>query len=218
MGSARNPPSEWKRDLMQRECSGSVWRIELETLQATRLAGGLAFPCGIARGADCDLVVSESWRHRLVRLPQKNPALPGTVLDALPGYPGRLSPIDGGGHWLCIFAPRSRLVEFVLSERGYCLDMLRELKPEHWIAPALRSGSSFLEPLQGGAVKQMGILKPWAPSRSYGLLVRLDAQYRPVASFHSRADGSRHGLTSCLQTGARVLVASKGGDAILELA
>ena len=58
----------------------------------------------------------------------------------------------------------------------------------------------------------MGIHKPWSPSRSYGLVVRLDAAMQPVTSFHSRANGTRHGVTSAVETDGRVLVASKGGD------
>ena len=48
----------------------------------------------------------------------------------------------------------------------------------------------------------MGIHKPWSPSRSYGLVVKLDAQLRPVASFHSRANGRRHGVTAVAEVTA----------------
>jgi hypothetical protein len=95
--------------------------------------------------------------------------------------------------------------------------MMREIAREHWIAPTLSSGTSFLEPLQCGGVKTMGMHKPWSPSRSYGLLVRLDRNLRPVASFHSRANGRRHGITSVITRDGRVLVTAKGGNAILEL-
>ena len=61
------------------------------------------------------------------------------------------------------------------------------------------------------------MLKPWAPSRSYGLVARLDRQFRPVMGYHSRADGTRQGVTQCVETTAGLLVASKGGDAILLL-
>jgi len=71
--------------------------------------------------------------------------------------------------------------------------------------------------LQGGGVKQMGVLKPWAPSRSYGLVVKLDAAFAPVKSLHSRADGSRHGTTSALEHEGTLFVASKGGDAVLAI-
>jgi hypothetical protein len=49
------------------------------------------------------------------------------------------------------------------------------------------------------------------------LVVKLDEQLRPVASFHSRANGSRHGITSVAEVGGRVFAASKGGNAILEI-
>jgi hypothetical protein len=106
----------------------------------------------------------------------------------------------------------------VLAEDRYREDMIAEVEREYWIAPTLSSGRVFLEPLQCGSVRTMGIHKPWSPSRSYGLLVRLDAELRPVASWHSRAGGRRHGVTSALALPGRVLVAAKGGDAILEIA
>jgi hypothetical protein len=71
--------------------------------------------------------------------------------------------------------------------------------------------------LQGGALKQLGTLKPWAPTRSYGLLVRLDAALRATESFHSRADGTRHGVTSCIDVGGSLLATSKGGDVIVSI-
>ena len=74
--------------------------------------------------------------------------------------------------------------------------------------PAL-SRSPF-EPTQQGGVKQLGVLKPWSPSRSYGLVARLDAALRPVVSFHSRANGRRHGVTSCLMWDGRLYFAAKG--------
>ena len=46
----------------------------------------------------------------------------------------------------------------------------------------------------------------------------LDRNLRPVASFHSRANGRRHGITSAVEHDGRVLVTSKGGNAILQLA
>ena len=63
----------------------------------------------------------------------------------------------------------------------------------------------------------MGIHKPWSPSRSYGLVVRLDAQLCPVASYHSRANGKRHGITSIAEFAGRTLVTAKGGDVILDI-
>lgn len=216
-GSRRNAPDAWKHDLMERNASGSVWRIDLATGKPACLSDGLAFPYGAALDRSNNLVVAESWRHRLIGLPPDGAARQPALLDQLPGYPARLAPAARGGYWLCVFAPRSRLVEFVLRERDFCEDMFLEVEPDYWIAPALNSGRSFLEPLQGGAIKQLGILKPWAPTRSYGLLIELDENLQPIASFHSRADGERHGVTSCLDLDGRVLVSCKGGDAIVLL-
>jgi hypothetical protein len=64
----------------------------------------------------------------------------------------------------------------------------------------------------------MGISKAWAPSRSYGLLVRLDGEMQPITSYHSRANGTRHGVTSAIEVGGQVYAAARGGDAILDLA
>ena len=215
-GAAGRRPSDWVVDLMEKGASGSVWRIDLAAGWATRLAGDLAFPYGVLADAAGGIVVAESWRHRLVRLPT-NGGAPVPVLARLPGYPARLAPAADGGTWLCLFAPRNRLIEFVLQEDAYRRDMMRDVARPYWIAPALSSGSSFLEPLQCGGVKTMGIHKPWSPSRSHGLLVRLDRNLRPVASFHSRANGRRHGVTSAIERNGRVLVAAKGGNAILSL-
>ena len=214
-GSARHPASDWVVDLMEGSATGSVWRLNLRAGNSVCLARDLAFPYGLLV-AGGDLVIAESWRHRLLRLPLAGGA-PRPVLAKLPGYPARLTPAEGGGAWLTLFAPRNRLIEFVLEEESSRADMVRDVPREFWIAPALSSGASFLEPLQCGGVKTMGIHKPWSPSRSYGLVVRLDAAFRPVASFHSRANGARHGVTSLIEAEGRLLVAAKGGGAILDL-
>ena len=212
-------PTEWARDLMQKGASGSVWALDLRSGERTQLAAGLAFPFGalVPPGGGA-VIVAESWRHRLVRLSLDRSGRPEPVLVNLPGYPARLSPAEDGGAWLALFAPRNRLIEFVLEEDGYRDEMVRDVHPDFWIAPTLNPHRSFLEPLQCGAVRTMGIHKPWAPSRSYGLLVRLDRNLRPIASFHSRSDGLRHGVTSAIASGDSIFVAAKGGNAILRLA
>jgi hypothetical protein len=212
-GSSRNSPSRWQRDLMGREAAGSVWQVSMADGTARKLADRLGFPYG-AVACDGGIVVAESWRHRLLQLGGDG-ATP--VLADLPGYPARIVASAHGGYWLCVFAPRSQLIEFTLREPAYRDRMMRELAPEHWIAPTLSPARSFLEPMQGGALRSHGILKPWSPTRSYGLLVRLDARFRPVASYHSRADGNHHGITSCIEVGSRLLVTSKGGNAILAM-
>jgi hypothetical protein len=215
IGSQQNPPDLWKYDLMQRNASGSVWRVDLVDGAATCLADQLAYPYGLLPAKE-GLIVSESWRNQLLLLAPG--AKPAPQLVDITGYPARLAPTsDGSGAWLAIFAPRSQLIEFVLRETDYRDQMMSDIPDEFWVAPSIHPPHSFLEPLQGGALKQLGILKPWAPSRSYGLVVRLDGAYEPRTSFHSRADGRRHGITSCLEIDGRLVATSKGGDEIVAI-
>jgi Strictosidine synthase len=216
-GSTHHRPSDWVVDLMGKGSGGSVWRIDLETDTETCLARNLAWPNGILVEPDHRLVISESWRHRLLRLSPDGRGTAEPILSKLPGYPARLAPSSDGGAWLSLFAPRNRLIEFVLLENDYRTDMMRDIDRKFWIAPSLSSGDSFLEPLQCGGVRTMGIYKPWAPSRSYGLVVKLDDTLQPTRSFHSRANGKRHGVTSVVESDGRLLAASKGGHAIIGL-
>ncbi len=200
-GSQVNAPEQWQRDLMTLGKSGAIHRWDTMSSTASEISRGLAWPYGLARMDDGAVLVSESWRHRLVRLPpnRKDGGLISpeeTSLAGLPGYPARIIPDGQGGFWLAIFAPRNQLIEFVLRETEYRQRMIASMKPDFWIAPCLRSGGDFREPLQGGGVKQMGVLKPWAPTRSYGLVVHLDKHLEPTASLHSRANGHVHGVTS----------------------
>lgn len=213
VGSERNSAADWARDLLERNATGALWRITPDGV-ARKLAGGLAWPAGLAVLVDGRVAVSEAWRHRLVAI--GSDGAPAVLLDNLPAYPGRIA-VAGDGFWLSLFAPRRQMIEFVLREKSFRRKMMRDIDPELWMAPALSSGRSFREPLQGGAVKQLGVLKPWAPTRSYGLLVRLGATFAPEASFHSRADGNRHGITSAVAHAGRIYVTSKGGNAVIAL-
>ncbi|HCL3953208.1 TPA: hypothetical protein N2C02_003546 [Pseudomonas aeruginosa] len=212
-GAAERSPADWANDLMLHGSSGSLWKRPPGAARFAQVAGDLAFPYGLLPVGEGGIVFTESWRHRLVRLDASGRRV---IADKLPGYPARLAPAQDGGAWLALFAPRNRLIEFVLREQHYRLDMLAQVPRAFWIAPALSSGRSFLEPLQCGGIKTMGVHKPWAPSRSYGLLVRLDAALRPTASLHSRADGQRHGICSAVEHAGRLLVASRGGDCIID--
>ena len=208
-GSATNGPAEWKRDLMEKNASGSVWRLEPASGGVTQLAGKFAYPNGLLDEGGA-IVVSESWRSALTRITTNGGGRGATVLENLPAYPSRLSRGADNAIWLSLFAPRSQLVEFVLSEDRYRQRMIHEIAADHWVAPCLRAGGSPLEPTQQGGVRQLGVLKPWSPNRSYGLVARLDGAYRPTASFHSRANGRRHGVTSCLPFGGRLYFCAKG--------
>jgi hypothetical protein len=162
--------------------------------------------------------MTESWTHSLARFPLGGAGGLGprqTILPNLAGYPARIATAADGGFWLACFAVRTHLVELVLRERGYREAMMRTIDPSLWIAPMLRSQGGYLEPLQGGAIKKLGIQKPWAPPRSYGLVVRLDAEGEPVSTLHSRVGGQHHGITAARECGGRLVIVSKGCDRLL---
>ena len=215
-GSSVHSPAEWRHDLLMRHAKGSVWELDLRSGKARMLASGLAWPYGVLPLPGDAVLVSESWRARLVRIAPGKPAEP--VLTDLPAYPARIVPrADGTGAWLPMFAPRRRIVELVMREPAYRNRMMAEIEPAYWISPSLRPMESYYEPLQGGTLKKLAMLKPWAPPRSYGLIVELDADFQPLRSFHSRADGKRHGISSCADIGGRLLVAATGGDIVVSV-
>lgn len=214
-GSTVNAAEDWQTDLMQRRSSGEVWYLDLATGEAERRATGLGWPAGLVAEGD-SVVISEAWRHRLLKLDARTGKVRETLYTDLPGYPGRLTAAPDG-YWLAVFAPRSQLVEFVLREPAYRRSMIAEMPRPFWIAPCLRSGQSFYEPLQGGSVKQLGLMKPWAPTMSSGLCVRLDTGFQPLASLHSRANGATHGVTSVLEQDGRVWAAAKGDGVVAGL-
>jgi hypothetical protein len=219
-GAASIAAADWKRDLLERGATGAVWRVDLRSAGAAPalLADGLAFPAGLALAPNGDLFVSEAWRHQVVRIEGSTAdASPRVLVRDLPAYPGRISPRQGGGFWLTMFAQRNQLVEFVLREHQYRRRMIDTIDPAYWIAPALSSGASFLEPIQGGARKKLNQLKPWSPSWSYGLVARCDAVMRPIASFQSRADGRVHGVTSCCELDGALYAAAKGSGIVVAI-
>lgn len=215
-GSEQNAPDEWRRDLMEQNSSGKVGFANLTSGKVQVVRSGLSWPAGIIVRANGSVAVSEAWKSQLVDLGAQGTGYK-VVLDEIPGYPGRLSERADGGYWLCIFAPRSPLIEFVLREPEYRKAMLRDLEPAHWVAPSYSSGANFREPMQGGALRQMGILKPWAPTLSYGLVSELDGEFTPQRSYHSRAGGKRHGMTSALANGNTLWVAGHGCGEVLKI-
>jgi hypothetical protein len=214
LGSQVNPPTNWKRDLLQRGATGSVWIVDLRSGEATCLAQRLGWPNGIVVRDPDWIVIAESWKHQLIAVggAQLKP-----VLSDLPGYPARLARASDSGYWLAIFAPRSQLIEFVLREHRYRNQMMLDIDPEFWVAPSLHHATDYREPLQSGAIKQLGVSKAWAPSRSYGLIAKLDRDFNPAESFHSRANGKRHGITSCIDWNGHLLATSKGGNVIVDI-
>lgn len=217
-GSASQPAERWKHDLMALGHSGRLVEIGLADGSTRELASGLGYAFGACATAD-GAWVSESWRHRVVQVAAAGAtAKPTPVIDNLPGYPSRISPAAGGGYWLTCFALRTQLVEFVLREPVFRKRMLAEIDPRYWIAPALNSGNTYLEPMQGAHLKMMGVVKPWAPPRSYGLVIRLDAAGLIRYSLHSRFDGQHHGVVAAVECGGFLYLLAKGRNRLLRLA
>jgi hypothetical protein len=217
-GSRGNPPELWLADLMQnRPPSGRLIACDPELNQATVRADKLAWPLGVVVSPNgAEVWVAESWAHRLAAYPRGG-GKEHVIARNYSGYPARLAGDDAGDVWMAFFGLRTQLTEFVLRERAFCEEMMRTVPPELWIGPALDGRFDYREPTQVGRIKKLGIQKPWAPARSYGLVVRLDSQGEAIESLHSRVEGRIHGVTTVRPIGSRVLAVSKGRNRLVEL-
>jgi sugar lactone lactonase YvrE len=218
VGSSRHDAEDWVWDLMERNRSGALGYWPPDADSAEVLLDKLAYANGVqVEDSGESLLFTQSWNHCLARYRLSGGAHSGfdLVIDNMPGYPARIAAASGGGHWLALFAMRTQLVELVLKERAFASEMMRTLEPALWIRPALKTAGSHLEPLQGGGIKKLGIRKPWAPPRSYGLVLRLDGDCEALYSLQSRVDGKNHGVTAAREIGSRLFVVSKGNDRIL---
>jgi sugar lactone lactonase YvrE len=214
-GSVSTPRQDWPRNLLEQGHDGRLLAIDPATGSARVVAEGLAWPAGVCPAGDPEhVLVTESWRHRIVRVHTGTGATE-VVRGNLAGYPAQIHAAAGGRYWLCFLSLRTHLVEFVLREDEYRRDMLASVPPEFWIRPALRTTGERWEPLQIGQVKHLNVTKPWAPPRSYGLVARMDASGTFETSFQSRAGGTRHGCLSARPDGDRLLVACAGGRVVL---
>jgi hypothetical protein len=214
-GSTQRPAGQWVYDLMERGRTGRVLLLDSATGSVRPIAAGLHYAFGACAAADGAVLVSESWRHRVVAIAPDGGQR--AVLDNLPVYPSRLSPAASGGFWLTAFTARTQLVEFVLRENAYRRRMMAEIEPEYWISPKLKSGQSFLEPMQGAHLKTMGVVKPWAPPRSYGLVIRLDESGVPLYAVHSRVDGVNHGVVAAVELDGALFALAKGPGRLLRV-
>ncbi len=213
-GSATQGVERWAWDLLERGHSGRLLAFDPKTGSTKTLAGGLGYAFGAGVSGD-EVLVSESWRHRVIAIGQDGSIR--TALPHLPVYPSRMSRASGGGYWLTAFVARSLLIEFILREPAYRKRMMAEIDPQYWIVPRLRSGLSFKEPLQGAHIKTMGVVKPWAPPRSYGLVIRLGGDGAPLYSLHSRVDGVNHGVAAAVEHEGYLVMIAKGPGRILKL-
>lgn len=207
-GSLKEPTARYHYDLMGKGASGRVLKFDLSSGKATTIARDLQFPYGAAVQGD-RVIVTEAWTHRLLSFSMSGGDAK-ILIKNFPGYPTRLKNDADGGFWLTFFGMRTQLIDLVLEEGEFCKTMMTSVAPRFWIYPSLGGQPYFLEPCQGGQVKQLGITKPWAPPRSYGLVVKLDKAYRPLESFHSRVIGAHHGTTAALEHQGELFVTAKG--------
>jgi sugar lactone lactonase YvrE len=217
-GSTLHPAADWCVDLMEHNARGRIVCCRPSLDNARVLLSGLNYPGGLVVGPDGYLWFTESFGHCLGRARIAAPGIigaPEMVIRNMPGYPSRLALAAGGGFWLSLFGVRTHLVEFVLREDDFRNEMMRTVPPAYWIAPIISSTRDCLEPLQLGGLRALGIEKPWAPPRSYGLLARLDADGEVVETLHSRVGGKNHGITSVIETAQGVVIVSKGSGRVL---
>jgi hypothetical protein len=218
-GSRAHRPEDWLPDLMSSlPPSGRLVATEVGLRDSRVIADKLNWPSGVAatRGSG-ELLVAEAWAHRLSAFAPRDGAS-RVIVRNFAGYPARLT-VDPrtGGAWMAFFGMRTQLVEFVLREREFCDAMMQRVPRDLWISPSLEGRFDYREPTQIGRIKKLGIQKPWAPPRSYGLVAQLDAHGEPVNSWHSRVDGRVHGVTAVARVGERVLAVSKGRDLLVAL-
>jgi hypothetical protein len=215
-GTTAFGPEDWSRDLMGKNRLGRLLSCGPELAAPHVLLRDLAYPNGLAI-ASGELWFTEAWSHRVSKAPINGRGIgrPLTVIGNLPGYPARLAPASGGGFWLSLFALRTHLVEFVLREDEYREEMIRTIPPSLWVSPALSTSNHCHEPMQFGSIKALGIEKPWAPPRSYGLIVRTDEHGDPVESLHSRVGGRYHGITAAREAAQGLIIVSKGSGRIV---
>jgi hypothetical protein len=217
-GSAGREPRQWRHDVMEKRSNGRLVSCGPALDNAKVLLSDLPYPYGLAVSADGkQLWLAESWAHRLSRFALTDGGIGPREIVAgnLPGYPARLHLDAHGGFFLGLFARRTHLIEFVLKEDDFRKDMIETMAPDYWIAPAFAGGNDCLEPMQIGSVKALGIQKPWAPPRSYGLLVHLDGDGNATDSLHSRAGGRFHGVTGACDTQYGVVIAARGAGRLL---
>jgi hypothetical protein len=121
------------------------------------------------------------------------------------GFPNGILPLDGGKRIAVSESWCRRLLAFETTRRVAPRVLLDDL-PGY---------PGRLSPAAAGAWLSIFAVEPLAPVRSYGLAVRLGADFSPVASLHSPAAGRRHGVTSCLEVGGELFVACKIDDVLV---
>jgi hypothetical protein len=139
----------------------------------------------------------------------------GKVLQSgFPAYLARIRKVDGGYAIACL-SRRDPLIEFLKTEGDFVARMKSNIDPQHWISPRASPEFSHDFPIELGATRLFGEIKPWAPSFSYGLVIETDPDLTPVGSAHSRANGHRHAISDVTEWNGSLIAVSRASEEIL---
>jgi hypothetical protein len=213
VGSAAH--TEWERALMMRDATGLLLKVDAAG-GVRELALGLAWPAGVAVEPGGGILLSESNEHA-VRRRDADGRAGRTVLVNLPGYPGRIATAQDGTWWAAMPYLRSRATELMFEFPSMVTEMVTTTEVDSWLVPRLRIEVPRRAPLQVGELSVLGKIKPWAPTRTYGLAFRFAGSGQIIESAHSRADGHRHGATGVAAQDGRVVVAVRGAGCVVEI-
>jgi hypothetical protein len=209
--------SEWVRALVAGDRSGLLLRVGSDDV-VTLLADGLAWPSGVRADGE-GFLLSLSLATTIERRSLTDPTLGTAIFRNISGYPGRIAPASAGTGrwWVAVPYLRNRATELMLGDPEFVADMVENLTPDAWLTPRLAVENPFTAPLQLGQMRVLEQVKPWAPSRTYGLAFEFDGRGRILQSAHSRADGNRHGVTAVVPWGDAIAVLAAGAGAVVEL-
>ncbi|HEY1721622.1 MAG TPA: hypothetical protein VGG27_10285 [Magnetospirillaceae bacterium] len=186
--------------------------IAVNQTGATRvIATGLHCPMGIAAHINGALIVTEFERARVIETSGR------TIQAGYPAYLGRIRKI-GEGYALACLARRDPLIEFLKTERQFVARMKANIDPRYWIGPRATPEFSPDFPIELGATRLFGEVKPWAPSFSYGLVIETNPDLMPIGSAHSRANGVRHAISDVMLWNGSLIAVSRASNEILKLA
>lgn len=191
---------EGRGQLVSLSCSGG----------ARVLASGLHCPMGVCLDERGEAMVSLLERASIVDASGK------VRQSGYPGYLGRVRRTQAGYALACL-SRRDPLIEFLKTERSFVAEMKAKIAPRHWIAPRANPEFSHDFPIELGATRLFGEVKPWAPSFSYGLLIEMDGSLMPLGSAQSRANGRRHAICDVTVWNGELIAVSKASGEILNL-
>ncbi|RDI55964.1 hypothetical protein [Nocardia mexicana] len=215
VGSRHETADGWSRALVRGDRSGLIVRVDGP--DARIQAESLGWPSGIEVASDTEVLVSLSLDHRIELRTIASPARTARAIAAnMPLYPGRLR-TAADGWWVAAPYIRNRVTEMLLDEPKVIEEMVAEIDPDDWFVPRLRCANPYTDTMQMGQLRVLGVVKPWAPARSCGLVLRIDRTGRVVESAHARVDSERHGITGVAVDGDHLVAAAKGFGNLLRL-